>query len=1105
MNEREIWSLRIAEAASDAELDSVDAALRSHPDSLVRVLRYTIPARRKALGSGAVAVDAPTQSAIPAVAVGYGIAHVDGRRLYQYRLTDEAFARLEADLSGAGSVAALAHGARPALFALWASEWFRRAFRGGGQRWAELVAALGMAEDQGVLRDLTARGLAAWGRPIIRSGDAREFLGSLAREGGFPAAAVEEGGRGWAQDVLKAIVAPLLAEPAAGEDRALELARAQRSRLPQLFGDDEFLALCADLALAIVQLRREAEAPAAAAGIPLLAWLELHRPGWQDRLPLATGGRAADALLDGLLSVQAITGGAVGVERLLVLREGCWREAARLTLDGAIDGAAMRTVDREAGRLRAFAAGEMARSLPGEIAMIDPPVDGEAHWALRSTRRARKDHEVPFSVPIDLDLRTGDQRVARIALPGGKPRRGALRVAVVDRGEDDAPTVLRVVGTGSGSYRAETLYVEIPAEWRIDATVGETADPVGRGEDGEILWRVTGGGFVSDPQGDRYRIRCVDVEETQSKLELIGTSVGWAAVRGDVDLFVGAPLVKPNKPGGALFIRTPGSRDWQPAPARLPIGHFELGWRDGRLLLDRRRVAVLPASATVRRTGSVRHPHYEIAGFADCAITLHPDAPLVADGHGGWRAKPGAQPVHRFEATLSWPDGPALTVTVGYPVPASLARWDGRLLADNERVALADLPKIVAVNEGRVLMLGELLDRGRRLADMTWEVVDELPMSSVATDLASLLLPTSIDAEVRIGMHDGIETWWRVRTFEVELSRNGDGVAASKGIVTPDALLVGRSLAEPAKEVVFGAYSLLTDANHRPAPMPPNMPGDWLLYLRAGSTILSRPLFYRGAIPASPATALARAMAQPHGIELDRALAAVLDAATRDDDDAKPIVAELLDLICSLRGLPPKTFLILDLLAGRPALLAKLALAAGPDQRDAVVALSDGLPFAWCMLPRDCWEAAKRQLFEGTLATLSPLGAEAPRFAMEAVTIAIARTIEAEPLLAPVLGEVTPDPLATVVMAFLNRGAVDRVARGDTQRYRRVLADMLPGQFLRFDERVLDTLDAPCAAALAVQGRWRPRADDVRHIKTVARSFPTYFADALAASLKEND
>ena len=56
---------------------------------------------------------------------------------------------------------------------------------------------------------------------------------------------------------------------------------------------------------------------------------------------------------------------------------------------------------------------------------------------------------------------------------------------------------------------------------------------------------------------------------------------------------------------------------------------------------------------------------------------------------------------------------------------------------------------------------------------------------------------------------------------------------------------------------------------------------------------------------------------------------------------------------------------------------------------------------------------------------------------------------------------------------------------------------------LRRPDHCLETLDTPHAAALAVAGAWTPQADDVRHIKSVARNFPTFFADAFAAALKE--
>lgn len=1094
MADRELWSLRVDEATTREALHSLDAQLVALGLPWAGSLRFKIGAKLARLKIGA----ATSTASGPALAADYGLPPPDGRWLYRYRLTGQAFDRLQADL-GKRSLGGLERGHWPALFVLWASEWFRRCYRGGGHRWIDLARALDMAEDQALFRRITAAGLRLWRRGLLSGGTGSEYLGSLAREGGFPAAAVEDGGSGWAQAVLKAIVAPLLAEPAAGEERALELAAMQKPRLPQLFRDNEFLALCADLSLAVVSLRREADGPAAVADMAVTAWLELHQPGWQQRLPLSTSDRAAEALIEGLMKVEALSGDAVGVERFL-LRDGqCWCEAVRITLDGALDSAATRALDTSCGRLRVFAAGEMARSLPGELAMLEAPVDGEIGWTARSTKRARGVHPLPFAAAIEFDLRSGEQRVARIALAGGKPRRGALIVTEVEEGDAAAPTLLRVIGSGSGKYRADTVVVQIPRDWRVDATGGESVELIGSGVGQTQLWRVTGGAFVTDADGDRFRVLCGQPQDEPNRIELLGTLASWAEVAGDVDLFAGPPLARVGQ--GSLCVRAIGTRAWAAAPKPLPVGHYELGWRRDGIILDRRRIAVLPVGAEISRGGSPQKAVYTLAGFGACSIDPAEDAPVRVISDRQWQTKPTACLAHWFTAYIEWPDGPALPVRVNHPTVATIARWDGAVLPHQKRITLADLPDLVAVNAGRVQMTGELLQNGRPVAEMTWEIVDELPMASVSADIASLLLPQSIDAEVRLGMHDGIETWWRVHQFPHDLSIENGHALVPLGLVAENAELVGRPLARPADERSFGPYSLLTDANHRPAALP-SLAGDWLIFLRSGNTVLSRPHFYRGDRDAAPAGRLAQAMACQPGQALDHALLDLLAVAESDEARGTAIVQELHELIASLRGMPPATFRVLELLVRRRGILARLALTASAETRESVLSLSDALPFAWCMISRYHWQTAQGLAFGRALAQFEPLGTDAPRFAKDAVDTVVARLVEREPLLGPVLLPGEADPIAAVAQAFLNR-AVDRIPRTSGQRYRPRIGEYLPSYFERFDPGVLDTLDAPCAAAAAVLEIWTPQDDDIRHIKTVARNFPTFFADAFTASLKE--
>lgn len=1092
---RATWSLRIKEARSCEELLAVEQAVLATDLPERRPLQIEIAMARRRLNQAAPA----GSTSGTAFASAYGLPAPTGDWLYRHRLSEEAFARLQSDLRELG-LSGLSKGHGPGLFVLWAAEWFRRSYQGGGQRWSDLCDALGIDEDQGQLRRMTADGLRLWRRAVREGASFREYLGSLAREGGFPAAAVRDGGKGGGLNVLRAIVAPLLAEPAAGEERARALAAAQRERLPQLFRDDDFVTLCADLALAVVRVRREADGPAAAANLPVSAWLRLNRPDWAEALPIATGDRGADALIDALLEVPVAHGGAVAVERLLQRDAGGgWQEAVRLTLDGVLDGETTRGLDPALGRLRAFAAGEMARSLPGEIAMLEPPAEGESAWTVRATRRARGVQPLPFAAGIKLDLRAGEQSIKPIHLAGGKPRRGALLVLAVEEGEGDTPTLLRVLGAGSGKYRPDVVVLQAPAEWRVEATLGETATPIGAGVGATRLWRVTGGAFVIDDHGDRYRILCGQPHDEPSRIELLGTPVAWAEFSGDVDLFAGPPIARIGGQG-ELWLRAIGTREWQRAPGTLPVGHYEIGWRRDRVLLDRRRIAVLPRGAELARSGGVQQPVYELRGFGPCTLAPEAGAPVRVIAADRWRGEQRGQLVHWFTAHLDWPDGPTLAVRINHPCPASIARWDGAVLPNNARITLVDLPDLVAVDDGRVTMVGELLERGRKQAEMTWEVNEQLPMASVRDDLASLLLPMSIDAEVRLGMHDGIETWWRLAQFPVRLVRERDGIVASEGIVAEGATLVGRALARPAEEVTFGAYSLLTDANHRPASLP-QLDGNWLVYLRAGTTILSRPLFVRGEGDAVPRGPLAEAMAYPQGVMLDGALSALLRGVEQGEAGASATIDALLALAASLNGLPPMTFRPLAMLSEFPGVLARLALHATPAQREAVLSLSDGLAFAWCLLPHTAWQAAQGDMFTTLIGKLAALGGDAPGYAKQALDATIAALVEREPLLGPVLRPVEAEPLEGIVQSFLNR-AVERIPRSTGDRYRRHLQG-LPPYFTRFDAGVLDTLDAPVVAARAVGGAWQPSADDVRHVKTVARTFPTYFAEMFAASLKE--
>lgn len=1099
------WSARIDEADDLPELDFLESELIMLTEAWVGPLRLKIINRKRQMRQQA---RQPAAQKPHAPGARFGLPPADGRWLYAYRIDDDVFQQLHEHLASRPDIQALASGDNPALFVLWSSEWFRRSYCGGGQSWNGLLGDLGMQSDgqvgQGTMREIARRGLRAWKRPVIHIGS-HQFLGTLAREGGFPAAAVKTGASGWANRVLSAIVGALLGNPAADEDTARSLAEEARSWLPQTFNDDDFVQLCADFAYSIVTIRRAAEPKAIAAGLTVANWLDLNRPGWRRALPLSIGDNAADRLVDNLLAVEAVTGAFVGTERLLQLDSAVWHEALRIRLDGPIESKATAQIDPAFGRLRAFASGDLARHIPGELALFEPPAVGEKQWSVRSVRTAQGVHRVPFSASLELDLRSGERRVGRIALPSGKPRRGQLLIAEREEGEELTPSRLRVIGTGSGQVRAEVVYLQAPANWQVTATAGEEARSLGPGVGDSQLWLVKGGAFVTDDSGDRFRIRCNQAADHTQRMDLIGTICSWAEVQNSVDLYVGAPHVRTGADGGQLLIREPGTRHWRKAPRVLPVGQFELGWRMDNILLDRRRIAVLPASAALTRSGMGSNLQYDLAGFGDAEIVPDSDAPvrICADG-GQWHALTAKAAVNRFGATIRFPDGPDLAVTIAFPCPAGLAQWNGSLLPTAKSLTLADLPDFVAIDGGNMELVAELSEPGRpHLAELSWQFDREFPLASIRTELAGLLMPAGIEAWISLSMHDGLQNFWKVRPFELAIDWRDGKLTTDLGVIDEAAHLYGRPMADPCREVDFGSYNLLSDSNHRPVSFPDDVGGPWLIYLRAGERVPTRPRCLP--LPGTPTeaeTSLGKVMAIGDFKMMLAAVEAWLDdAASTGDLEA---IHQLNALVATLDGLPPATFKVLELLPRFPSVLTRMALNARPDQRDAVMRLSRDLPFAWFMLSAESWNCAGDEHFRRMADMLATLDNPMEK-AFQAVGITQRALVQHEPLLGQIFNSDAPGTIADVAQRFLNRSS-HRIRGASYGRYRRKLADLLPGYFITqgFSEHFIDTLDAPCAAALAAKGHWQPDAEAVRHIKTAAHNFPNYFAEAFAVWLKES-
>ena len=89
---------------------------------------------------------------------------------------------------------------------------------------------------------------------------AREFLLTLALEGGFPVRILAEGARGWLKEYLRAIMRRAIAWRVDTPDEILAIAEEERGRMRKSYQHDDFVALCSELVASLLALRQKAEA-----------------------------------------------------------------------------------------------------------------------------------------------------------------------------------------------------------------------------------------------------------------------------------------------------------------------------------------------------------------------------------------------------------------------------------------------------------------------------------------------------------------------------------------------------------------------------------------------------------------------------------------------------------------------------------------------------------------------------------------------------------------------------------------------------------------------------------------------------------------------------
>lgn len=906
----------------------------------------------------------------------------DGRQLHRYRMTDIEYFEAQELLRTSKARTLREDGSAAALFVVFCAEWFRRESTTLFLKWDALNLDVLTDVPHDVRRHLSEQGLKYWKRPLLRFDGGREFLLSLAVEGGISAHVIADGGSSWLSDYLRNIMRFSLMDGNA--DHVKGFAHDMSWMVRKSYRQEGFVDLCTELVLTLVDWRRTVET--APAGVDPVAFLDAQSPEWKSTLPIfipANDEQIARRLLNGLLVEKAEAGTAgsgVGVERYLFLDGDLWRPALLLKARGDIPAGKLPGVSSKA-RWKAGPSGKLADFLPSQLALFEPPTEFEKTWRVRPTTPLdRMLVGFEFNQGVAVNLTCGSE-VQSFAWPGGSPVVAKIMAFVADGSDDQtAPRKLRLAKTGSASLPAPTIYVLAPADWiatREDgAAIPETWPAAGN----TIVHVVTGTTYFQRPDasiGERYRIE-PGKDERQESLALTGADASPLQPSDEIEIFEGSVTIAISSQTGVrqirqneVLIRQPGG-PWTPFKDRRLTGPgiFDISWRDpvADIQLERRRIAIVPIGARLYgRMTSATEAQIVQENLDGWSVSLESgDVTACTMRDGEYRLSFAGRPRYRVEAVLRAPGGQPLEVSV--PIKSRLASVissDGQIVQPGQEIDVTALRGAIAESSSKATLT--LTPRNERSSSLQFSFAGEIPLSVLKPVVEELMARISDqDAVLDMDFIGDARTSIRVKRYRYPAPRYRDGLVVLDRALPSEPVV--RMILRPTEEHAPISHGDGTFA------LPDFCEGPCLVYVRDGPDVVSRPLLV--VLPASEASrsVLQSALFSPDTRSRTTAFNEALaefEAGTLPTDDVK----YLLDLASNLNGLPAAAFDVLKVMARRPQSLLRLLFKAKDDaQRQAIWGLQDQLPFLWLALPAKAWRdtlVSEREDFKQALSFVS--------------------------------------------------------------------------------------------------------------------------------------
>ena len=1114
----ELRKLFEADPGSAETLSWINDQLKRRNDDDANALQMQVVRALRSLRSGTT----PSQDLLGRILAANGLSTPDGRPLHRYIVSDEQYAALRTAVARqlrTRSGTQLSRG--PAHFVLFVSEWFRRAFAGGQQRWSDVADALAAPLPYGETPGLTRDGLRWWRRGIrVLWGDEQRLL-TLALEGGFPTRLFETE-RGWLLDHLRRSVAAYGAARGEGLDAAAQAVESVEGRIPVSFRGGDLRTLSAELVCAVANLRREAEALEPRA-LPLSVRLDAARPLWREDLPVRVEGEGARRLLDELVSAPThLLAGDARCRRLLLPEGEAWHPALELNLAGELRPTPPALRGRE-GRFRVWGAGELGRSSAGEIALLDPPGE-EGGWLVRPRGPAvRRVAPFPFRLPVQVEIRREGETVTA-TWPQGEPQTGQVLV-FADVNEPDADGALVLVGAGSCRSRKPVLHAWTPPEFEARGLDGAPLAPVYASAENR-LFRLEAATLISAPGAEfGYRVELGATQDRVDRLRIEGDTVTGLRDEDDGPVFAGPPVMRGQSNGhlseveAELRWRRLGEAGWRTMAER-PIGRVELIWRDAasRALRDRVVLSIAPEGCrVVRRARGVGSALFSLQGAEGWMLEPAPSGDLRSETNAeGLKLTFRGTPERAVGLLLHAPLAGALTVRCAFPaVEGGFARRTGEVLGRDVRIMVDDLRELVAFAPSRCLLSFEL--HGRPSSRQAHAFEEELSLSQIATDVAQVLaaaddldawvVMTVDSAQIRVGRYVGELHYDRAsRTLALK------GVAPEQGPVRFE----WRSFLDPTEQGDRLLWERAS-AGGGPVPLPDDLPGPGLVLVRIAGRASVRPIPFGGAalsaamVPNALATA-GLVVAQATRAAEVRAVEAGQPAPRRPPQPLRWMQA----MLAALKDAPPTSMDVFRLLWRQPSAAAALLLSSNDEaERERIWRLEQSTPLMWMLAPLSAWQAALSHRLAHWQGLLTQAALAAPFVqALEQVRAEVEALVALDPLLrAPLAaaGACAAEPRlrndVEIAQERLRRSTRVLDDRSHGQRWPSCFYDdpklrpLLPPLFHareRWHGAHWEGLEAPCVAALRVVGRAEPTADQRLRIRAAYAEDPLHFSEAYA-------